>query len=299
MGKIRKFINIAWIIAIALGLGGAVLGQLNSAERDASGEVVKEGTLEVEEFQLGDCLDSLEMKPEGVSDSDLVYSGAGVPCDTPHEFEIYAETSLPYSSQFSTQIGANAIDFCESQFEAYIGINYLNSELEIDAIFPTEESFRAGDRKVQCLVSELGERRALVESIKGSGEAYAWRSSSGNLLWVQLSEITPGTCLNMYEHEVAGRTYEEVDCEEPHEMELYFNSALGAEAVADLKAASEAKCAEEFENYVGTAWENSKLTFTYIPPEELSGEGLESNLICFAEDEGRSSLTGSVQDSRK
>ena len=299
MGKIRKFINIAWIIAIALGLGSAVLVQLNSAERDASGEVVQEGTLDVEEFQLGDCLDSLEMKQEGVSDSEIVYSGAGVPCDTPHEFEIYAETSLPYSSQFSTQIDANAIDFCESQFEAYIGINYLNSALEIDVLSPTEESFRAGDRRVQCLVSELGERRALVESIKGNGEAYAWRSSSGNLVWVELNQIPPGTCLSMYEHEVAGRTYEEVDCEEPHEMELYFNSALGAEAVADLNAASEDKCAEEFENYVGMAWENSKFTFTYIPPEELSGEGQESNLICFAEDVGGSNLNGSVKDSRK
>jgi hypothetical protein len=78
-----------------------------------------------------------------------------VDCAEPHEFEVYASVALP-GDRFP---GAAAIDEladpqCRAAFEALIGIPRENSRLAYDLVYPTQESWQAGDREVLCRVAE-------------------------------------------------------------------------------------------------------------------------------------------------
>ena len=295
---VRRVINGIWIFAVLALILSYLIYELSGAERDVSGEIAKAGELDAVEFRVGDCLESLDEIQASTAEEYLVSSGAAVPCNTPHEYEIYAETWLPQSTPYSAELVEISLDYCESQFEAFAGASYLETTLEIDTIFPSQESHLEGDRKVQCLISEMGDNRSLTNSLKGRGEEYGLLSSSGNPLQFDLVGTPTGTCFNIYEHPVFGMAYEAVGCENPHEMELFFNSPLYGAAAGDLDLASEEKCVEEFEAYLEISWERSKYSFTYVSPEELSSDGVESALICFAVSGDGSPLIGTLKGAK-
>jgi len=83
--------------------------------------------------------------------------------------EVYAVYAVGTGSWVGAdKTGDRAMDGCVERFEAFIGISYEESNLEVYAIYPTPESWRDGDRTAICSVL-MADGSPLVGSMKGSG----------------------------------------------------------------------------------------------------------------------------------
>lgn len=95
------------------------------------------------------------------------------------------------------------------------------------------------------------------------------------------------------------RAVQAVDCDEPHDNEVYAVFDLpdgdfpGADAIAE---ASLEGCLDRFEQYVGTAYPASELYATWLYPTETSWGEDDREVVCvlFAQDE---QLEGSMEGS--
>ena len=112
----------------------------------------------------GDCFNSAE---EGeVSDVEIV------PCDDPHESEVYAVVSiagpqgLPFPGE--TRVLDVGGGLCLEHFQEFVGRSYEYSLLDITVITPTKESWEQNDdREVTCAVYDL-EILYMEGSMRGS-----------------------------------------------------------------------------------------------------------------------------------
>lgn len=143
----------ALILATSLTGCGAVSDILNSA---LGGEV------SVSSLQVGDCLDV------STEDDGPVSTSPKVPCDEPHEDEVFkiVTTDLP-EFPGEMEMFNHADDVCEPHFEDYVGIDYWESEFFIWAYTPTASSWENGDREIICILSVMDE--PVTGSMKGSG----------------------------------------------------------------------------------------------------------------------------------
>jgi hypothetical protein len=119
-----------------------------------TGEAVHYSTLEV-----GQCFVSLTTVVKGVSSR--VYER--VPCDGPHDGEVYDRTSYPavkdqpYPGDAAMHKWAMA--YCYGQFAQFVGIPYERSAYGIDVLTPTQQNFTnsaARYRGVTCFVASGG-----------------------------------------------------------------------------------------------------------------------------------------------
>ena len=103
-------------------------------------------------LEVGTCLNDVE-QPIGQDMTDVPL----VPCDEPHESEVFAEILLNDES-FP---GINAITEaastgCLEEFSRFIGVDYQNSTLSFHYYYPTETSWSVGDRSIFCVGFEPG-----------------------------------------------------------------------------------------------------------------------------------------------
>ncbi len=102
------------------------------------------GSIENADVAVGDCFNGyLE-----ASISEIVR----VPCDLPHEYEVYHEfqvTGEEYPGTWTTR--KIAVEGCLSQFETLEGRDYQLSELDVAYLYPSAESWRNGDQAVMCV----------------------------------------------------------------------------------------------------------------------------------------------------
>ncbi len=122
-------------------------------ERDAeTGEITEATEADVFSLRVGDCLNSAELATE-------VETVPTVPCDEPHDTEIFGSTMLP-DGDFpgNDAVETAAHDYCLPEFERFIGLPYDSSEIYYQPFMPSEESWNgADDREVLCLaVDEAG-----------------------------------------------------------------------------------------------------------------------------------------------
>lgn len=96
-----------------------------------------------------------------------------VGCRGPHDSEAYFRTDFPAGETASYPLIDDlerwADTTCLDEFEGFVGLDYVLSELEIGAIVPTFENWTdAGDRAVICyLFPDQGGR--LLDSVRNSG----------------------------------------------------------------------------------------------------------------------------------
>lgn len=140
--RIRQLTLCVAIAATTLVL--AACGQ--SETRDESGEITSGGDTDVFSIAIGDCFNDEE------DASSEVNSLPTVPCDEPHDNEIFAEYTFPdgdYPGDDAVSETANTE--CIAQFEAFVGIPYEESALDVFPITPTEGSWNdQDDRLVSC-----------------------------------------------------------------------------------------------------------------------------------------------------
>ncbi len=100
-----------------------------------------------------------------------------VPCEESHTQEAYAVTEyVPPAGAAATggedvYPGEEALtDYadraCAEEFESYVGVSYLDSELFFTYLLPSPQSWEEGDRDVLCVATDAG--RPLEGSVKGS-----------------------------------------------------------------------------------------------------------------------------------
>jgi hypothetical protein len=136
-----------WIVA---GVLLVALVDADSADRDESGDVVGAGDLVIFDLREGDCFNG---GPSG-SSGEVVESVEAVPCDDPHDAEVFLIEELDFAEfPGDAAVESAADDICFPEFESYIGVAYGESEIEVSLLWPTEESWNiADDREVVCAV---------------------------------------------------------------------------------------------------------------------------------------------------
>ena len=102
-------------------------------------------------LQAGDCFTqhSLDSKNPRVS------------CNSPHDGEIYEvlrheKGKTPSVADFQ----AEADTACLSSFRTFVGVDYEKSTLRFSYIYPSPETWTAGDRNTLCYVYESGVQTA-------------------------------------------------------------------------------------------------------------------------------------------
>ncbi|WES65746.1 septum formation family protein [Microbacter sp. GSS18] len=140
----------AALLAVAgtLSLAGCSFAVGTDPVRDGeTGEIVEtNAAADVFSLQVGDCLAFME------SDGELS-SVPVVPCSDPHADEVY------YAHDFADgeypgddAVFEEAAGVCVDEFEAFVGVAYDDSALDVYPIYPTADSWAQGDREALCLV---------------------------------------------------------------------------------------------------------------------------------------------------
>jgi len=149
-----------WAIYIAAALGFAIYGTVTDADRDSSGAIVGEGTVDAFQVRVGDCFD------DAGSMDDEITSLPGVPCSEPHDNEAYAVLDLTIASYpEGDAMWDLAVESCKERFESFVGTDYESSSLDIFTMYPTAESWKQNDREVVCAVFDMNSSK-LVGSVK-------------------------------------------------------------------------------------------------------------------------------------
>lgn len=164
----RRGRGMAWasLVIVALWLVGSVIALVVvvasiPADRDDDGEVTSGGEVFAEDLQLGDCL--AEAFDEYDED---VYTVTVVPCDEPHNGEVFHETQLDDATfPGEDEVFARADDVCFEAFEPWVGTSYDDSFLDFTYYAPSEDSWDYGDRLITCVVISPDD---VDESLEGS-----------------------------------------------------------------------------------------------------------------------------------
>ena len=129
------------------------------AERGETGEIEAAGSVDAFAMQVGDCFDDQSGQPGEVSDV------PGVPCEEPHDNQVFAMFDLPTGTwPGDEQVSEAADEGCLDRFEAAIGATYDESILVCTTLFPTEASWeQRKDREVICVVYHMD-----LEKLTGS-----------------------------------------------------------------------------------------------------------------------------------
>lgn len=134
----------------------------DETSRDESGEVVGGGDVGALSLQVGDC----------VADSEVgeVNDVPVVPCDEPHDSEVFSVFDLP-DGEFPGDMVVDdaAEDGCTGEdFAEYVGIEYAGSELDVAFIKPSRDTWNnLEDREVICLAANL-DGTQLEEPVAGA-----------------------------------------------------------------------------------------------------------------------------------
>ncbi len=119
------------------------------------------GSTSVLSLEVGDCLRSADLEAEPGVD-------VAVDCGDPHDAEIFAATELPVGDYPGIDfLRAAADDHCLPLFEDFVGIGFLNSELDVYPLLPSEDSWNSSDdRTILCVL-------VAPEDVTGSLEGVA------------------------------------------------------------------------------------------------------------------------------
>lgn len=156
-----------FLVYAVIGLGFVAYNVATEADRDASGVIVEEGNLGAFTFRLGDCFDNTFAFES--DEAGEVSSLPGVPCADPHDNEVYAVFDVEYAEfPGDEQMAEDAFGACRARFEAFVGLEYESSTLDIAALYPSTESWAMQDhREVVCAVYDMNGGK-LTGSVQGA-----------------------------------------------------------------------------------------------------------------------------------
>jgi hypothetical protein len=142
---------IGLVAASAVFLVGCLDLDDDDTTRDDTGSIVEGGDIGAFSIQIGDCI--------GADVGVEVESVQGVPCDSPHQYEVYHRFEI--ASEDSVYPGQSVIDTeaeqgCLAAFEGFVGLSYEASIYDFATLTPTVESWdELDDREVLCMIGNL------------------------------------------------------------------------------------------------------------------------------------------------
>ncbi len=151
----RRLTRLVTLITFA-----ALLAAGCGAERDDSGAIVEEGDVGLFDARTGDCLN--------VPDGDQVVGFEGIPCDQPHDAQVFAAFDLDGSDYPGDNDVSEVSELgCIDRFEGFIGIDYMESQYYLTTIYPTEDTWnQQDDREVLCLAVPGPEGGQLTQDLQ-------------------------------------------------------------------------------------------------------------------------------------
>ncbi|MDZ7678380.1 MAG: septum formation family protein [Acidimicrobiales bacterium] len=145
-----------------------------AATNDPAVDELDDGRVPLGALQVGDCVDLPDLDglaeldgPDGVE----VVDATPRRCDEPHDAEAFARMSLnenpdaPFPGD--EHVLAAADRKCLEAFGGYMGVGYVDSELEIVHIRPNAAAWTRGDRVLVCAAASV-DSEPLVGSVAGS-----------------------------------------------------------------------------------------------------------------------------------
>jgi hypothetical protein len=157
------------------GCGGTAADEPAEAPAPTGAAATDESAETVDTFDVktGDCIlypkEQQQALEQATAATEAPMDVETVPCDRPHDSEVYAIFDLP-DGDFpgEEEVIAAADEGCFNEFEPFVGNSYDNSVLDIEYFFPSQESWSFdGDRQVTCMVYHL-EGEPLVGSARES-----------------------------------------------------------------------------------------------------------------------------------
>ena len=98
-------------------------------------------------LKLGKCLDKTLLE-DGDKKTDPF-----VPCSKPHDLEVFSHFALKDGEYPSVaSIVSDAAARCARSFTKFVGVDFGISALDFVYYYPTESSWAAGDRMVDCAI---------------------------------------------------------------------------------------------------------------------------------------------------
>ena len=141
------------VLAVAWFAGFAGLGlylSTHTAQRDASGAVVKAGHLNPSNLRTGDCFNNGGAPAPGATTT--LSSISLVPCAQPHNAEVIATATMPAGSwTTSADMLARANKQCVPLARSYFAGSKVRSSVAIGAMFPTQSDWAKGARSLRCV----------------------------------------------------------------------------------------------------------------------------------------------------
>ncbi len=161
----RRWLPTA-LLALCLGLTACSSG--DEATRDETGAVASEGTVDAFAVELGDCIQdpTAGADPNEVAE---VQSIEAVPCDEPHDGEVYHVFDMPDGDYPGDEAVLAAVEEgCVAAFADFVGKPYEESSLDYLSLQPTQETWeQMDDREVVCIVADpSGEKK--IGSLRGA-----------------------------------------------------------------------------------------------------------------------------------
>ncbi|WP_024286065.1 septum formation family protein [Cellulomonas sp. KRMCY2] len=154
----------ALLIATVMVGGLTACGPGDAVRDEESGEIVEGSDSDVFSLRIGDCLNTAEAETE-------VQSVQTIPCAEAHDSEVYATTDLA-DGEFPGQdeVFAQADDFCYAEFETFIGVSYDDSEIYLQSMAPTQESWdNMDDRQILCLAVDTTTKGGVTGTMANAG----------------------------------------------------------------------------------------------------------------------------------
>lgn len=276
-------VPVGWLIGGLIFAGFSVYGYFTSADRDESGAVVAAGDLASDEFRIGDCL----LLPSGVA-ADGSYefeSLQAVPCSEAHDMEVFGQVTAPVGSYPGEDALVELGDTeCREPFATYVGLPFeQEARLAYSVSFPFEESWSAGDRRLDCLL-ESGDGTQMIGSHRGAGLL-----GFGGLLL--------GSCYDFTET-ATYVFFTELPCSEPHLVQLYGEDIMtGAEGSSypgneSVETAAGSFCADRFDKLI-TLESGEGVDFFWVAPDADTWTFGDRLIQCFfVSTDGSPLLTG-------
>ncbi|MDO9398056.1 MAG: septum formation family protein [Herbiconiux sp.] len=103
-------------------------------------------------LEVGDCLNE--------SESMFVDDVPKVDCSTPHDLEVFDEFESVGASFDPVALGEEADAGCTGRFEAFVGVPWETSTLDVVSYKPTGQSWFIGDRHITCMVEDTAGQTA-------------------------------------------------------------------------------------------------------------------------------------------
>jgi hypothetical protein len=117
------------------------------------------------DMQVGDCFDLAD--PSAASIKEVPHH----PCTESHHFEVFfnATNTSPASATYPplSVFGADVTAQCKPAFEAYVGISFDASTLDIGYLYPQSAGWGKGDRTITCYLTR-SDNAPMTSSMKGA-----------------------------------------------------------------------------------------------------------------------------------